>query len=135
MKAVHRLHLNRVPLLVLALCTACLLFFLSCQPETDPLEIDEALLTGYWQAQDNMQEYWRFDSDHKGETWDESEDVQEGEGAHYSWESVHDQLRIDIVGEMGEHVYYDYTVTKQTQFQFTWEDLYGNHRTFIKKLR
>lgn len=111
----------------------------SCQPEVVTINIDEDLLVGTWYAMDNTQEFWRFDamdvndSTRSGETWDESEDVQEGEGNKFYWEVKHNQLQIDLYGEMGQHVYYDYSFTAQSATSFTWKDLYGNSRTFTKK--
>lgn len=111
----------------------------SCQPETIAINIDEDLLVGTWYAMDNTSEFWRFDgfdatdSIYKGETWDESEDVQEGEGTKFNWEVKNNQLQIDLYGEMGQHAYYDYSFTAQSVTSFTWKDLYGNSRTFIKK--
>lgn len=111
----------------------------SCLPEEITINIDEQLLLGTWYATDNTQEYWRFDgfdandSTYKGETWDEADDVQEGEGTKFNWEVKNNQLQIDLYGEMGQHAYYDYTFTAQSATSFTWKDLYGNSRTFLKK--
>lgn len=117
--------------LLLALVVS--LVAVSCQPEEITGTVSESALFGTWYATDNPQEYWRFDFDHTGETWDESEDVQEGEGSKFDWSTKDDQLRLDIHGQMGQHVYYDYTITKQSSSAFTWEDLYGNSRTFYKR--
>lgn len=116
-----------------------LLFFVgslaltSCVPEEITLTIDAGKLVGTWYAMDKTQEFWRFDSNNQGETWDESEDVQEGEGTKFNWTVQGNQLQVDLYGEMGQHVYYDYTFTVQNDTSFTWKDLYGNSRTFIKK--
>ena len=116
-----------------------LLFFVGslgltgCEPEKVSVDIDEGKLIGVWYALDNTQEYWRFNVDYKGVTWDESEDVQESEGIKYNWAVVGDQLQLDFYGEMGQHVYYDYTFTAQNDTSFTWKDIYGNSRTFVKK--
>ena len=120
-----------LPLLLLFFVGSWLLT--GCKPEVISITVDEAKLVGIWYAMDNTQEYWRFDSEHKGETWDESEDVQEGEGTKFNWEVKDNQLRMDFYGEMGQHVYYDYTFTVQNDSTFTWRDLYGQTRTFIKK--
>ncbi len=93
--------------------------------------IDESLLIGKWCA-DGTQEYWRFDANYEGETWDESEDVQEGEGTHYTWSVSVDRLSILLQGTMGQVVPYDYTFTSQTDRTFTWRDGYGNTRSFSK---
>ncbi len=108
-------------------------FFSACEKvPTVKLTVDETMLVGKWSAQDNPQEFWRFDSDHAGETWDQSEDVQEGEGTRYNWSVTEDQLQIDLYGEMGQHVYKDYTVTYQTRDSLVWKDLYGNSRSFTR---
>lgn len=120
-------------LLAYALFFVGMFIFAGCEPDDIHLNVDESLIPGTWRAQDNMQEYWRFDASHTGETWDESEDVQEGEGTRFNWSAVGDQLRIDLYGSMGEHAYYDYTVVRQTSDTLVWEDFYGNKRTFVKK--
>lgn len=109
------------------------LMFVSCEDETSPVVVDESLLMGYWYVSDNSKEMWRFDRDHTGETWDLSEDVQEGEGTKFDWNSTQNQLRIDLHGEMGMHVFYDYTVTRQSYSELTFKDIYGNSRTFLRK--
>lgn len=114
----------------LPLFVACL--FTSCDDDLE-VTIDENLLVGYWQAVDTPTEYWRFDAQHEGETWDLSEDVQEGEGTRFNWNSSLTKLHIDLYGEMGQHVFYDYTFTAQSHNEFTWKDTYGNTRTFVRK--
>lgn len=106
----------------------------SCTEEVKPVEVNDSLLIGKWQKETNMQEYWRYDADSTGETWDESEDVQEGEGIKFNWSTEEDQLRLDFYGEMGQHVYYDYTVVTQTESRLEWKDIYGNKQVFLKKL-
>ena len=110
------------------------MLLVSCTEEVKPVEVDDSLLIGKWQKETNMQEYWRYDADSTGETWDESEDVQEGEGIKFNWSTEEDQLRLDFYGEMGQHVYYDYTVVTQTESRLEWKDIYGNKQVFLKKL-
>ena len=110
------------------------MLLVSCTEEVKPVEVNDSLLIGKWQKETNMQEYWRYDADSTGETWDESEDVQEGEGIKFNWTTVEDQLRLDFYGEMGQHVYYDYTVVTQTESRLEWKDIYGNKQVFLKKL-
>ena len=43
---------------------------------------DEELLVGKWQK---GTEYWRYDDDQTGYTWDESDDVDESEAQMFSW--------------------------------------------------
>ena len=110
------------------------LLLVSCTDEVKPVEVNDSLLIGKWQKETNMQEYWRYNVDSTGETWDESEDVQEGEGIKFNWSTEEDQLRLDFYGEMGQHVYYDYTVVTQTESRLEWKDIYGNKQVFLKKL-
>ena len=121
-------------LIALLLLAMVPLLFVGCKPEVEPLEVNDSLLIGKWQKETNMQEYWRYDADSTGETWDESEDVQEGEGTKFNWSTEEDQLRLDLYGEMGQHVYYDYTVVTQTESRLEWKDIYGNKQTFVRKL-
>lgn len=104
-----------------------------CTPDDVSVPVNESALEGTWHSSDVPQEYWRFDANHTGETWDESEDVQEGEGTRFNWSTQDDQLRLDLYGEMGQHVYYDYTIENQTQNAFTWKDMYGNSRNFTRR--
>ena len=39
---------------------------------------------------------------------------------------------IDYAGQMGQHAYENYTVTRQTQDTLVWKDMYGDNRTFVK---
>lgn len=110
------------------------MLLVSCTEEVKPVEVNDSLLIGKWHKETNMQEYWRYDADSTGETWDESEDVQEGEGIKFNWSTEEDQLRLDFYGEMGQHVYYDYTVVTQTESRLEWKDIYGNKQVFLKKL-
>lgn len=124
---------NRI-LAALLLLAFMPMLLVSCTEEVKPVEVNDSLLIGKWQKETNMQEYWRYDADSTGETWDESEDVQEGEGIKFNWSTEEDQLRLDFYGEMGQHVYYDYTVVTQTESRLEWKDIYGNKQVFLKKL-
>lgn len=125
----NRKHFLRL----LALLFAGSLVLVGCEPESVSVSIDANKLVGTWYAMDKTQEFWRFDSNFNGQTWDESEDVQEGEGVNFNWVVSADQLQLDFYGQMGQHVYFDYTFTAQNDTSFTWKDHYGNSRTFIRK--
>ncbi|MCQ2273658.1 MAG: DUF5640 domain-containing protein [Bacteroidales bacterium] len=126
--------MNKKSIIIISLLLlVSLLVFCGCEPDKISLTVSETALVGTWHSSDAPKEYWRFDANHTGETWDESEDVQEGEGTKFNWSTQDDQLRLDLYGEMGQHVYYDYTIEAQTQTSFTWKDLYGNSRTFTKR--
>ncbi len=107
--------------------------FSSCTKNPEPFTIRESLLQGTWVRQ-GTQEYWRYNVDHTGETWDVSEDVQQGEGTRFTWSTKTDQLNLLLKGNMGQVVPYDYTVKSLDLTQMVWEDIYGNTSTFVKQL-
>lgn len=89
-------------------------------------------VTGKW-VLSNTQEYWRYDATGSGETWDEGEDVQEGEGTKFSWNVKGDQLQIVLQGEMGQVVPYDYTVVAMSGQEMKLRDEYDVVKTYNKK--
>lgn len=119
---------------VLLVSLACVMSMLVCGCKKDnpePRHVDAGLVAGKW-VRNNSQEYWRYDIGYTGETWDESEDVREGEGTHFNWTVVEDQLRLDLYGEMGQHVYYDYYVAELSAASMVLVDEYGTSNTFSK---
>lgn len=87
-----------------------------CNPEeiNEGVDCVDSDVIGLWVLADS-QEYWRYDSGHYGETWDESDDVHEGEGTKYSWSLEGSALHIELNGEMGEVVPYDYTIVAMSE--------------------
>lgn len=104
-----------------------------CVPDpTELIGFDEADLVGKWLL-DDSQEYWRFDSGHYGETWDESEDVHEGEGTTFSWNLDGGRtLEVLLTGEMGQVVPYDYTVVALSGQSMKLKDSFDNETTYHK---
>ena len=97
--------------------------------------VDRNALVGKWQATDNTSEFWRYNADGTGKTWDESDDVHETDTVgvlHFNWTTVQSHIELDYYGEMGQHAYENYTVTRQTSDSLVWKDLYGDYRTFVK---
>lgn len=117
--------------LMLLLAPAFLLFA-SCEktPEEE-LTVADRQLVATWQLF-GSEEYWRFDAEHTGETWDLSDDVQEGEGTNLTWSVTGHTLAITLLGEMGQRVGYYYDITSINDARLTWVDSYGNSRTFTK---
>ena len=106
----------------------------SCIDDLD-LVINKDDLVGKWHATDKTTEFWRFKSDGSGLTGDEADDVHEydtGGVLHFTWTTVGSHLEIDYAGQMGEHAYENYTVTRQTQDTLVWKDMFGDNRTFVK---
>lgn len=102
-----------------------------CVKETT-VTVNPAMVVGKWYDEAQPKVFWRFDSDSTGATWDESEDVREEEGTKFNWSTQGDQLRIDLYGEMGQHVYYDWTVTRQTADSLKFKDIYDNPCVFVR---
>lgn len=118
----------------LMLCLAAVATLTGCNPEIDDTDEDrfnEADLVGKWLL-DDTQEYWRYDSGHYGETWDESEDVHEGEGTTFSWDLDGETLKILLTGEMGQVVPYDYTIEALTPGAMQLKDDFDNTKTYHK---
>ena len=123
--------MRRVSLIVISLCF--LVFFAGCDNtgEEDTPHFAASDLVGKWQRE-NSQEYWRFDSGYAGETWDESEDVQEGEGTRLGWGVTGNVLSIELYGEMGQVVPYDYTLLELNDSVLKWKDNYSHESQFVK---
>ena len=115
----------------LMLGLAAVMVLAGCKPEneSDDVSFDEADLVGKWLL-DDTREYWRYDSGHYGETWDVSDDVQEGEGTKFSWELDGNKLEVVLTGEMGEVVPYDYKVLALTSSSLKLKDSYDNEKTY-----
>lgn len=117
---------------ILLLMLPITLLFASCEKsKEEELRVSDVQLMATWQLF-GSEEYWRFDADHHGETWDTSDDVQEGEGTRFTWSVSGRTLSILLQGEMGQVVPYDYKVTSINDARLTWVDAYGNDRTFTK---
>jgi outer membrane biogenesis lipoprotein LolB len=107
-----------------------------CTEKTE-LVINKDDLVGKWQATDRPTEFWRYNADGTGKTWDEGDDVYEDDTVgvlHFVWTTVMSHLELDYAGEMGQHAFENYTVTHQTPDSLVWKDLYGDYRTFVKTI-
>ncbi len=124
-------------IILMLFLSAMTLAMVGCKKDTpegpDPIQLAN-LLVGKWQQADS-QIYWRFDANQHGETWDESpeEDVHEGEGTKLNWSISSDVLQIQLVGDMGQVVPYDYTIITLNAGLLVWKDIYGNSTTFARQ--
>ena len=117
--------------LVGALTLGCLA---GCKKRVVHINVSEGQVVGVWMKK-NTREYWRFDSDNTGVTWDESEDISESESnLRFTWEIANeDELRMVSSGEMGnQFVPKNYTVTEVSSTTMKWEDLFGLTYTLNK---
>lgn len=79
-------------------------------------DIDDASMFGKWgnigrYSGSFTGEYFRFDADHTGETWDLTDDIAEGEGIPFTWQ-ITDGYKIAMVfvTEMGQHIPREYII-------------------------
>ena len=81
-------------------------------------------LIGKW-CVDNSQEYWRYDSDGTGLTWDESQDVHEDDETtgKFKWILDGDMLQHIFTGdEVNQAVVQDYTLISLNSSVLRWND-------------
>lgn len=90
---------------------------------------DSALIVGKWQT---AQEYWVYEAAGFGHTWDESDDVTEAEAQQFLWEIEGNALHITHIGEMGEQIPKDYTLTELSSTTLAYKDSYGKSFSFTK---
>lgn len=89
----------------------------------------EDLLLGKWVE---GSEYYRYDSDHTGVTWDVSDDVSEEEALPYSWSLEGDRLTHLHRMNEGQIVPKTYTITKLSATSLKYNDSYGVMHSFSK---
>ncbi|KWW30988.1 MAG: hypothetical protein AUK63_671 [bacterium P3] len=104
----------------------------SCRKD-EPKNYDANMIVGLWQKS-GSNEYWRYDSNGRGNFWDEDDDVHEGEGTHFIWSLSDDRLSLTFTGQMGQEVPRDYKILELTSSLMRLEDeYYGNETTYYKK--
>lgn len=113
---------------ILVLMAALPLMFASCSLFGDDthITVEPEQLHGKW-VKNASQEYWRYNSDGTGVTWDESEDVTEEESnLTYEWSINGDRLTHVFYGQQGNQaVPKVYTVTEIDGGTMKWKDDYG----------
>lgn len=108
---------------IIALLASCTL------GPSDKDNFDSSLIYGKWQS---GQEYWVYDMSGTGHTWDEADDVTEAEAQQFVWEIEGASLHITHIGEMGEQIPKDYTLTELSSTTLSYKDGYGKSFTFTK---
>lgn len=108
-------------------------FFLSSCELLEEEVFDETLLYGTWVS---GTEYYKYNADGTGGTWDTSDDVTEAEAQGFTWTlegsdltHIHDQ-EIDDVTLKSVPKYY--TVTKLTSTSLEYEDDFGVQHSYTK---
>ena len=80
---------------------------------------DVSLLYGKWH---NGTEYYRFDSNGQGQTWDTGDDISEDEGSWFTWELSGSSFKIIHEGQMGQKIPKYYTLTTLTSTSLKFKD-------------
>lgn len=124
-KILHRLVLVAF---VAAIC------FTSCVKETPTF--NRSNLIGKWVITTNGTtgtEFWRYDADSTGVTWDTADDVSEEEGQAFTWTLEGDQLtQIHKFESSGAVVPKTYTVTTLSASKLVYKDNYSQSYEFSK---
>ena len=115
-------------ILFLALCTSIL--FGGCHKKKTVFE--SHFLYGKWVC---GTEYYRFDANGNGATWDTSDDVDETEAQQFTWSFDSESNRLTIVHqmEMGGNIPKSYTVTMLNELFLRIKDRYGQSTLYIRE--
>ena len=122
---------------IVGLGIAVAFVFTACNPNKS---FDSALLVGKWSrtspyatAENQGDEFYRYDRDGKGATWDTADSVKEEEAQTFSWTLEKDLLTLLHDMEMGESkVPKYYTVMVLDDKTLTYKDDFGKSFTFKK---
>lgn len=112
------------------------LIFGSC---IDPVYFDPNLLIGKWSrpspfatSENPGDEFFRYDEDGSGVTWDTADDVTELEAQTFTWTLHGSQLTQIHTIEMGGTVTKIYTLTSLTETTLTYKDDFGKVFSYSK---
>ena len=105
---------------------ALLSLLTACKEETT---FDGTLLVGKWVS---GTEYWRYDADGTGATWDTGDDVQEEEAQPFTWEFDEQTSNLTQIHqmEMGGVIPKSYTVTALDNAKLEYKDRLGQVFSF-----
>ena len=115
----------------LLLVAVTLLLVVSCKKEK--ISFDPQLLYGKWVS---GSEFWRYDDDGKGVTWDTADDVHEDEAQLFKW--IYDDYDNSLTHvhwmEMTQEwtVPRVYTITMLDNTDLVYEDKFGKSYSFKK---
>lgn len=111
-----------------------LLSLAGCRKHDDPIVVQESEVYGLWQKA-GTQEFWRYNSDHTGVTWDLADDISEEESnLAYTWSlEQSNKLRMVASGAQGnQFVPKSYSITEISSSSMKWDDGYGLSYTLNK---
>lgn len=105
---------------------AAALMFSGCSKdnEEDAISFNQNDLVGKWKVS-NTQVFWQYGADGTGVTWDESQDISEGDETtmRFTWTLTGDRLSHVFGGdEVHQAVVQDYTVKELSASRLVWND-------------
>ena len=110
---------------------ATMLLLASCKEKEDPIDI--SLLPGKWVT---GTEYWRYDTDGRGATWDTKDDVSEDEAQAFKWEYDEAERGLTVIhwSEMSQDwlVPKAYTIKSLSATDLQYEDRFGQTFSFSR---
>ncbi len=93
-------------------------------------DFDENLMLGKWRE---GTEYYRYDTEHEGATWDTGDDVSEEEATIFTWEINGDRLCHYHRFSVGSAIVpKTYTLTKLTESALQYHDDTGKEHNYVK---
>ena len=102
------------------------MLFASCWEKDDAVDVSPDQLWGLWRK-DNSREYWRYNDDNTGVTWDLDDDVSEEESnLRYEWSVEQGVITHVFRGNQGnQQVPKTFTIIAMSDSQMKWRDVYG----------
>ena len=123
----------------LVLIALSILLIFSINSCVDPIFFDSTLLIGKWSrpspfatVENPGDEFYRYDSDGGGATWDSSDDVTEAEAQLYTWSITGSKLTQVHVIEMGGTVTKIYQLIDLSATSLYYKDDFGKTYSFHK---
>ena len=112
------------------LIIATLFFTTSCESDDTLSEsFDSSLLVGKWQR---STEFYLYESNGDGKTWDTADDVSEDEAQPFTWTLVKSELTHIHIMQMGGNIPKVYTVIELTATTLKYQDDYNKTFSFTK---
>lgn len=113
------------------LCAALSLSVLCCC-SPDPVAEPDFLVEEIYGTWRSGSLYYRYDYGYVGETWDEADDVFEGEGQKFEWKIEGIDMTHIYIMEMGAAVPKTYVIDELTPVVLRYRDDYGKYYKFDK---
>lgn len=117
----------------MALLAALVCLVAACGDKENHISVNPSQVEGLW-VKSGTEEYWRYNADYSGVTWDESDSIFEQESnLTYRWSLQQDVLTHVFSGAQGNQaVPKVYTITEISSSLMRWEDDYGLSYTLKK---